>query len=71
MNSRRKGGSKTSSFGSPSRFNHNSSKFYRSKLYDGLSRGNSNVNFEENPVSASVIDKIFCKSSERMEELPD
>lgn len=29
------------------------------------------MNFEENPVSASVIDKIFCKSSERMEELPD
>ena len=67
----RKDGSETTVFGSPSRFNHDSSKFYAGRLYEGLPKQKENVNFSENIVPANVIDKIFCKSSEQMEELPD
>lgn len=72
MNSNnRKNGSKTSSFGSPSRANHDSSKFYNSRLYEGFSRGKENVDFIENPLPINSIDRIFCESSEHMKELPD
>jgi len=64
-------GSQTSSFGSPSRANHDSSKFYNSRLYDGISKGKDNVDFTENTLPDNSIDKIFCKSSENMNELPD
>ena len=67
----KRNGSQTSSFGSPSRANHDSSKFYSSRLYEGFSRGKDNVDFCENPLPASSTDKIFCKSAERMIELPD
>ncbi|MEM0139976.1 MAG: site-specific DNA-methyltransferase [Ferroplasma sp.] len=72
MNSdKKRNGSQTSSFGSPSRASHDSSKFYNSRLYEGVSRGQDNVDFHENPLPDSSIDKIFCKSAERMMELPD
>ena len=67
----KKNGSKTSSFGSPSRANHDSSKFYKGKLYEGLPKEKENVNFSENPIPIKSLDKIFCKSSEKMTELPD
>ncbi len=67
----RKNGSETSSFGSPSRANHDSSKFYNSRLYEGFSKGNDNVDFHENPLPSGSIDNIFCKSAEKMTELPD
>jgi site-specific DNA-methyltransferase (adenine-specific) len=67
----KKNGSKTSSFGSPSRANHDSSKFYSRRLYEGLPREKENVDFGENPIPSISLDKIFCKSSEKMEELPD
>lgn len=67
----RRNGSKTSSFGSPSRSNHDSSKFYGSRLYEGFSKGNDNVDFRENPLPSDSMDKLFCKSAEKMLELPD
>ncbi len=68
---RRRGkGTSTSSFGTPGRFGHDSSKFYGAKLYDGL-RPTAKVEFYENPVPSENLDKIFCKSSESMSELPD
>jgi len=67
---RRKNGTKTSSFGSPGRINHDSSLFYSSKLYEGLPK-ESHVSYVENQLSQDVIDRIFCKSSEKMDELPD
>lgn len=67
----RKKGTKTSSFGSPGRISHDSTKFYSSKLYEGLPKEAEKVNFIENQISNNVLDKIFCKSSENMEELPD
>jgi DNA modification methylase len=66
----RKAGTKTSAFGSPGRINHDSTPFYASKLYDGLPREEI-LNYVENPVPPEFLDKIFCKTSEKMEELPD
>lgn len=71
MKEPKKNGSQTSAFGSPSRANHDSSKFYSSRLYEGLPREKENVDFKENPIPAKFVDKIFCKSSENMAELPD
>ena len=66
----RKNGTKTSAFGSPGRINHDSSKFYNSKLYEGLNN-EKNVKFVENPIDQKYINKILCKSSEFMTELPN
>ena len=67
---RRKRGTKTSSFGSPGRINHDSTPFYTSKLYEGLPK-EQKVKYVENPIPREFLNKIFCKSSEKMEELPD
>ncbi len=69
--SQRKNGTKTSSFGTPGRINHDSSKFYDSKLYQGINQENKNVEYIENRIEKKYINKIFCKSSESMDELPD
>ncbi|MCW3129984.1 MAG: site-specific DNA-methyltransferase [Methanophagales archaeon] len=69
-NNRRKRGTKTSSFGSPGRINHDSTPFYTSKLYEGLPK-EQKVKYVENPIPPQFLNKIFCKSSEKMEELPD
>ncbi len=63
-------GTTTSAFGSPGRVNHDSSPFYSSKLYEGLPK-EQKVKYVENPVPEKFLNKIFCKSSEKMEELPD
>lgn len=67
---RRKNGTKTSSFGSPGRINHDSTLFYNSRLYEELPKEDV-VKYEENPVPKEFLNKIFSKSSEKMEELPD
>ncbi|MFQ3610528.1 MAG: site-specific DNA-methyltransferase [Fimbriimonadales bacterium] len=69
MNRRRKG-SKTSDFGSPARIGHDSSSFYSRRLYENLPKEVS-VEYAENPIPDEYLNKIFCKSSELMEELPD
>lgn len=69
-NNRRKRGTKTSSFGSPGRINHDSTPFYTSKLYEGLPK-EQKVKYVENPIPPQFLNRIFCKSSEKMEELPD
>ncbi len=66
----RKRGTQTSSFGSPGRINHDSTAFYTSKLYEGLPK-EQKVKYVENLIPLQFMDKIFCKSSENMEELPD
>ncbi|MDF2955695.1 MAG: DNA modification methylase [Candidatus Alkanophagales archaeon MCA70_species_2] len=67
---RKKRGTKTSSFGSPGRINHDSTPFYTSKLYEGLPK-EQKMKYVENPILKEFLNKIFCKSSEKMEELPD
>lgn len=60
----------TSSFGTNGRINHNSEKFYKSKLYDGLKRENIMV-APDNAFPLQYINKIICSSSELMLEIPD
>jgi len=66
----KRNGTETSSFGTPGRINHDSTKFYKSRLYDGLCNGKK-VKYIENEILKKNLNKIFCKSSEKMDELPD
>jgi site-specific DNA-methyltransferase (adenine-specific) len=66
----RKNGTKTSSFGTPGRINHDSSQFYGSKLYEGISK-EQKIMYIENKIPENVLDKHFCHTSEEMKELPD
>lgn len=67
---RKRNGTKTSSFGSPGRIGHDSTKFYSSKLYEGQ-KIPTDITYIENPINQNVLDKIYCKTSEAMEEIPD
>jgi len=66
----RKNGTKTSSFGTKGRINHDSSQFYNSRLYDGLAKPKK-VEYIESKIPNDLINNVFCKSSEKMDELPD
>ncbi|EQD80465.1 DNA methylase N-4/N-6 [mine drainage metagenome] len=68
---RKRNGTETSAFGSPSRANHDSSKFYSSRLYEDFPRAENNVDFTENKVPETALDRVFCKSSEKMNEIPN
>ncbi len=63
-------GTKTSSFGSPGRISHDSSEFYNSKLYADKNPINI-VKFMENTIPSEKLNKVYCKSSEIMDEIPD
>ena len=60
----------TSAFGSPGRINHDSSRFYNSRLYQGKTP-DRDAKYVENEVPAEILDRVYGKSSEVMEELPD
>ncbi len=60
----------TQSFGVSKREGHDSSKFYARKIYDN-GNGTLEGEYVEQPIKPENLDKIFCKSSERMDELPD
>jgi site-specific DNA-methyltransferase (adenine-specific) len=49
---------------------HDSSKFYSRKLY-GDNNGSTSTASAENIAPPEYTDKILCKSSEKMDELPD
>lgn len=68
--SERKRGTQTSPFGSPGRINHDSTPFYASKLYEGLPT-EKRTEYVEASIPLQFLDKIFCKTSENMEELLD
>lgn len=70
LNGKRKNGTKTSVFGSPGRFGHDSTEFYASRLYEGL-KETRQINYEENLLPSLAENKIFQKSSELMSELPE
>jgi len=69
-NSLRRSGTRTSAFGSPGRRNHDSTPFYSSRLYEGLPKEEPQE-YVEVSIPSRCLDRIFCKSSENMEELPD
>ena len=65
----KKSETETSSFGVGSRANHDSSKFYKSKLYN---QKKATINDETiNKIPDKYLNRIFTKSSQRMTELPD
>jgi len=64
-------GTKTSAFGSPGRINHDASVFYNSRMYNGIKVKNGNNNNGECSPSPEKINKVYCKSSVKMEELPN
>ena len=63
-------GTKTSSFGTSSRDNHDSSIFYDSKLYSEA-KIPKKIEYIENKIPKKDLNKIYCKSSESMDEIPD
>ncbi|AIY91183.1 DNA-methyltransferase [Geoglobus acetivorans] len=70
MSKKRRNGTKTSKFGVPGRISHDSTEFYSSRLYDEFPK-EKKVEYVENRITENHLDRIFCKSSECMEELPD
>lgn len=68
--SQRRKGTQTSAFGSPGRIGHDSTKFYNSKLYQGQ-QVRAPSKYIENEIEPSNLDRIFCKSSEVMDEIAD
>ena len=69
-NQEKKNGTKTSSFGTPGRINHDSSQFYNSRLYEGIITDDK-VKHIENKIPQEYLNKHFCHSSEQMNELPN
>ncbi|MBW8050699.1 MAG: site-specific DNA-methyltransferase [Cytophagales bacterium] len=63
-------GTETSSFGTPGRINHDSSKFYNSKLYED-NDFNKKIEYIENSIPLENLNRIYCKSSEKMDDIPD
>ena len=60
---------KTVSFGSIVRESHDSKKFYNSKLFSQF-HIEKNVEFKEFKLDDDSLNKIYCKSSEKMNEAP-
>lgn len=69
-NTQKKIRSKTSAFGSTVRVSQDSTPFYRRRLYEGLPKEEI-VEYEENSNSSEFLNRIFCKTSENMDELLD
>ncbi len=60
----------TSAFGSSGRISHDSSRFYTSRLY-GSHPGEKVEPVHEKKIPPEVLNRVFHKSSESMDELPD
>lgn len=63
-------GTKTSSFGTIGRINHDSSKFYDSKLYKELNNGKE-ISKTINEFPKELLNKIIHGSCEQMSQIPD
>ena len=63
-------GTESSAFGTNGRINHDSSKFYNSKLYTTLEE-NDVLEKEENTLPTQLENKFLLGSAENMKELPD
>ncbi len=60
----------TSSFGSVLRESHSSKKFYSSKLFKDF-KVPKNIEYREVSIPEGDLNRLYCKSSEKMEEVPD
>ena len=61
---------KTASFGSVLRESHSSKKFYSSRLYENL-KVPKDIEFKESGIAEQDLNRLYCKSSENMDEIPD
>lgn len=66
-----KRGSKTSKFGTTPRINHDSSQYYKSRLYSELPGDNGVSPVPDNPFPIEYENTIILGSSENMTEIPD
>lgn len=66
----RKQGTQTSAFGTTGKVNHDSSEFYKGKLYADQNLPEPEI-WEENPIPIESLDQLYCTSSEKMSEIPD
>lgn len=64
-------GTETSSFGTAGRINHDSSKFYNSKLYSTLETNGELIEKEENPFPENLLNQIILGNCEKMESIPN
>lgn len=62
-------GTQTSAFGTSGRINHDSSRFYSSRMYGVLPKEES-VEYVEKALPDNLLDSIVCSSSTRMRGLP-
>lgn len=60
----------TSSFGSVLRESHSSKKFYSSKLFRDFEVPKS-IEYRQVEIPESDLNRLYCKSSENMDEIPD
>lgn len=66
----KKAGTETSAFGTNGRINHDSSKFYNSKLYTEMET-KADVSRVENRVDDKLLNQFIIGSAENMKEIPD
>jgi site-specific DNA-methyltransferase (adenine-specific) len=71
VRARKRESTETSSFGVSKREGHDSSKFYSRRLFTNRSSTFPEGQVPENAVPSEFLDRILCKSSESMAELPD
>ncbi|MFH0978318.1 MAG: site-specific DNA-methyltransferase [Candidatus Woesearchaeota archaeon] len=71
MDTKTKNGTSTSSFGSTSRLNHDSSRFYNSRLYNENGNKENLAGSPEQTIPLEKLNHVYCKSAEAMTELPD
>lgn len=67
---KRQKGTETSAFGTNGRINHDSSKFYNSKLYSELEKSET-IDIIENDFPEELENQLILGSAENMKELPD
>ena len=63
-------GTQTSAFGTQGKINHDSSEFYKGKLYADQVPPEPET-WIENPIPPENLDQLYCASSEKMSEIPD
>jgi len=62
---------RTSTFGSKGRRNHDASYFYASRMYKDSNTESDSEPYVENPIPDKVLDRIIVASSESMHHIPD
>ncbi len=67
---KRPSGTSTSSFGTRGRINHDSSKFYNSRMYTTL-HINTEIDNNENTIPVDLLNSVILGSAENMKELPN